>query len=169
MQKKVFNFEFVDLGLSVKWATMNVGAKSVEDYGNYYSWRDVINVSELDWNEFLRKELETEVDLGLGCRMPLDEELNELIENCNWEWVIENGVSGYKIKSKVSENEIFMPAAGIISGEKLYYDGDCGYYISSSMSKEKPNGAVELIFRKGYKDKYIAGPYCKRSIRLVKK
>ena len=30
--------EFVDLGISVKWATMNVGATSVTDYGKYYAW-----------------------------------------------------------------------------------------------------------------------------------
>ncbi|WP_290091377.1 PEGA domain-containing protein, partial [uncultured Muribaculum sp.] len=30
--------EYVDLGLSVKWAACNVGASSPEDYGNYYAW-----------------------------------------------------------------------------------------------------------------------------------
>lgn len=30
--------EYVDLGLSVKWATMNVGAESPEDYGDYFAW-----------------------------------------------------------------------------------------------------------------------------------
>lgn len=30
--------EYVDLGLSVKWATMNVGASSMEDYGDYFAW-----------------------------------------------------------------------------------------------------------------------------------
>ena len=30
--------EEVDLGLSVKWANMNVGAESVDEWGNYYSW-----------------------------------------------------------------------------------------------------------------------------------
>lgn len=30
--------EWVDLGLSVKWATCNVGASKPEDYGNYYAW-----------------------------------------------------------------------------------------------------------------------------------
>ena len=32
--------EYVDLGLSVKWATMNVGATSVTDYGLYFQWGD---------------------------------------------------------------------------------------------------------------------------------
>ena len=30
--------EYVDLGLSVKWATFNVGATSPEDYGDYFAW-----------------------------------------------------------------------------------------------------------------------------------
>ena len=30
--------EYVDLGLSVKWATMNVGAESETDRGNYFAW-----------------------------------------------------------------------------------------------------------------------------------
>ena len=31
-------YEYVDLGLSVKWATFNVGAEKLEDYGDYYAW-----------------------------------------------------------------------------------------------------------------------------------
>lgn len=30
--------EYVDLGLSVKWATMNVGATTPEEYGDYFAW-----------------------------------------------------------------------------------------------------------------------------------
>ena len=32
------NHEWVELGLSVKWATCNVGANSPEKYGDYYAW-----------------------------------------------------------------------------------------------------------------------------------
>ena len=32
----------VDLGLSVKWASCNVGANSPEDYGDYFAWGEVI-------------------------------------------------------------------------------------------------------------------------------
>ena len=31
----------IDLGLSVKWATFNVGATAPEEYGDYYTWGDV--------------------------------------------------------------------------------------------------------------------------------
>lgn len=30
--------DYFDLGLSVKWATCNVGASKPSDYGNYYAW-----------------------------------------------------------------------------------------------------------------------------------
>lgn len=34
--------EAVDLGLSVKWATCNVGANAPEEYGLYFAWGDTI-------------------------------------------------------------------------------------------------------------------------------
>ena len=43
-EKEYFNggsdnsHEAVDLGLSVKWATMNVGANAPEEYGDYFAW-----------------------------------------------------------------------------------------------------------------------------------
>ena len=36
--KKNDGHEFVDLGLSVKWATCNVGASSPKEYGSYFAW-----------------------------------------------------------------------------------------------------------------------------------
>lgn len=33
--------EYVDLGLSVKWATCNLGANAPEEYGDYYTWGDI--------------------------------------------------------------------------------------------------------------------------------
>lgn len=33
--------EYVDLGLSVKWATCNLGATKPEEYGSYFMWGDV--------------------------------------------------------------------------------------------------------------------------------
>lgn len=47
-------YEYVDLGLSVKWATCNVGASSPEEFGGYYQWagtRDVTSTNiKLDWD-----------------------------------------------------------------------------------------------------------------------
>ncbi len=44
--------EYVDLGLSVKWATCNVGAETPEDYGDYFAWGEAKPKSTYDWNTY---------------------------------------------------------------------------------------------------------------------
>lgn len=41
--------EYVDMGLSVKWATCNVGSSSPSDYGNYYGWGEIDPKSSYSW------------------------------------------------------------------------------------------------------------------------
>ena len=46
--------EYVDLGLSVKWATFNLGATTPDDYGDYYAWgetetKEVFTPKEYKW------------------------------------------------------------------------------------------------------------------------
>ena len=42
----------VDLGLSVKWATCNVGADNPEDYGDYYAWGETETKSTYNWSTY---------------------------------------------------------------------------------------------------------------------
>ena len=42
--------EAVDLGLSVKWASYNVGAKNVEGRGSYFAWGETSEKSNYDWS-----------------------------------------------------------------------------------------------------------------------
>ena len=50
----VSEMEYVDLGLSVKWATCNLGASKPTEYGGYYQWAGTKDVSDtgiyLDWS-----------------------------------------------------------------------------------------------------------------------
>ena len=125
--------EYVDLGLSVKWATFNVGASVPEDYGDYFAWGEVEPKDEYSWenykwcdgtesvmtkyNDVDNKSILDEeddaakVNWGGEWRMPTDEELTELREKCTWEWTMHNGVNGYKVIG-VNENSIFLPATG---------------------------------------------------------
>lgn len=43
--------EAVDLGLSVKWASYNVGAKTPDGYGSYFAWGETAEKSNYDWSE----------------------------------------------------------------------------------------------------------------------
>lgn len=44
--------EYVDLGLSVKWATFNVGATSPEEYGDYFAWAETTPKSDYTWKTY---------------------------------------------------------------------------------------------------------------------
>ena len=44
--------EAVDLGLSVMWATCNVGASSPEDYGDYFAWGETQPKENYDWTTY---------------------------------------------------------------------------------------------------------------------
>jgi hypothetical protein len=124
--------KFVDLGLSVKWATANIGANKPEDHGDYFAWGEVINKSEyqFDWNtykwsngdendltKYNTKEEKGVVDnkivlerkddaafarWGGNWRIPTEAEWQELIDYCTWTWSSINGIEGYKIKSTIS-------------------------------------------------------------------
>ena len=45
-------YEFVDLGLSVNWATCNVGAEKPEDYGDYYAWGETEPKTDYSWENY---------------------------------------------------------------------------------------------------------------------
>ena len=39
-------YGYVDMGLSVKWATFDIGATKVGEYGKYFQWGDIIGYTE---------------------------------------------------------------------------------------------------------------------------
>ena len=160
---------YVDLGLSVKWATMNVGASSPEDYGDYFAWGETSTKSTYSWSTYkycngsettLTKyntqssygivDNKTQLDLtddaaranwGGAWRMPTDAEQTELRNNCTWTSTRQNGVKGYKVTSKSNGNSIFLPAAGFRNDSSLYYAGSICKYWSSSLGTDRPDGA----------------------------
>ena len=44
--------EYVDLGLSVKWATCNVGANKPEEYGDYFAWGETKPKNIYNWSTY---------------------------------------------------------------------------------------------------------------------
>ena len=44
--------EMVDLGLSVKWASFNVGASAPEEYGNYFAWGETEPKEDYSWSTY---------------------------------------------------------------------------------------------------------------------
>lgn len=166
--------EYVDLGLSVKWATCNIGASSPEEYGDYFAWGETAPKSDDSWTSYKwcegtdstltkyninsdygivddRTRLEMEDDAacanwGEKWRMPTDAEWSELMDNCISMWTIQNGVLGRKFVSKKNGNSIFLPTAGRWYEGSLVDARSHGYYWSSTLCTDAPDNAYCVDF-----------------------
>ena len=135
--------EFVDLGLSVKWAVCNVGTDRPEGGGDLYAWGETETKSSYtEFNSITFDKRfgniggDSQYDAarnkwGGSWRLPTNSEWQELIDNCTWQWTSRNGVNGYKVTSNRNSRSIFLPA--IFSGETSpCSQGDYGAYWSST-------------------------------------
>ena len=160
--------EAVDLGLSVKWANMNVGAKKESGFGTYFAWGETQPKEYYSWktyawsrgdSQFLTKYSTTDkrtqlaladdaarTNLGGEWRMPTVDEYEELIANCTWQWITKDGVNGYKITSKKTGNSIFLPITGCRFYADIQLRGVSGIYWTSSLYTANPNKAWCLEF-----------------------
>ena len=167
--------EAVDLGLpsGTKWANMNVGAETPEDYGSYFAWGETQSKDKYSWSTYLYwndSDGEGDVDSGelanLGSdiagteydaatanwgspwRMPSKEQVQELLDNTTSTWTTQNGVNGYRFTGS-NGNSVFLPAAGYGWDSDLGTAGSNGYYWSSSLGEGYPGYARRLGFDLG--------------------
>jgi len=130
VQGRINDYEYVDLGLSVKWATHNVGTDKPEEVGAYYAWgekkekkkysfdncktipqkpknewervRDMDNIGGNEKYDVARAKW------GAPWRLPSKEECEELKDKCKWEYTTLNSIEGYKVTGP-NGNSIFLP------------------------------------------------------------
>ena len=184
----------VDLGLSVKWASCNVGATAPEEYGGYYAWGETEEKSDYSWKNYKylnnakgviskycshddgigvidnKTTLEPADDVasvkwGGKWRMPTLDEIKELKDNCTWEWTTLDGVNGYRVTGPNS-NSIFLPAAGYRYGTEIMFLG-LGHYWSSSLGRDSSQCGYVLGFNSDKYDRYIGKRYIGNPVRPV--
>ncbi|MCR4664309.1 MAG: leucine-rich repeat protein [Paludibacteraceae bacterium] len=135
-----------------KWATMNIGASSPEDVGDYFMWGGTTaNPSSCSWSSCPYKgsnqnsspytkygvagdgnlELDKEDDAaaqvwGCGWRIPTREEYEDLLANCTVTY--SSAKKGYTFTSKEDPSlSIFMPTAGYKKDNTVWYDDGSKY------------------------------------------
>ncbi len=174
----LYEHEDIDLGLSVKWASCNIGAEEPSDYGDYYAW------GEIEPNlEYTKENCKTWLK-GIGCiagnpkfdaaraswgdpwRMPTQEEVEELINKCKCEWTIHKGHKGCKITGP-NGNSIFLPTAGWRSMTSLNNVGKSGNYWSATPDEDDTDYACSFDFNNGYFDEGWSYRYYGLSVRPV--
>lgn len=153
------NYECVDLGLSVKWATWNLNASSPEEYGSLISWGELSGKPQYDLSEYkwysngdftkyntadTKMSLDAEDDavyvrLGGKWRMPTKDEFEELRENCTITDETVNTIRGRRFTSKkngYTDKSIFLPYAGRNQYQSTQYEGVLGFYWSSNRNTD---------------------------------
>ena len=179
--KSIINgHEYVDLGLpsGLKWATCNVGASSHEEYGDYYAWGEVETKSKYTednsktyggWINDISGKSKYDVarsKWGGSWRLPTTIELEELKNNCKWEWTTINGKKGYEVTGP-NGNSIFLPAAGYRRGSSLYHAGEGSFSWSSTPGGINYDCAFDLNFSSSYRNVDWSYRYYGQSVRPV--
>lgn len=180
----------------LKWAKCNVGAENETDYGDYFMWGDIKDKSNADcsWSSYIygdgyefskyntengccgiidnkttldHKDDAARAYMGDKWRMPSKDEIEELVDNTDNEWITNyNGtaVNGMKFISKTDKSKyIFIPASGFRSASSFYSQGSCGSVWSSSLDASFPYVAWNLEFDsigiRAYSDEYCSREY----------
>lgn len=135
--------EYVDLGLpsGTLWATMNVGATSPTECGNYYMYG--MGSKTYDSTDTPYSGTENPLDLskdtarqtwGGDWHMPTKTQMEELVANTTYQWIEDyqgSGVNG-GLFTATNGNSIFFPANGYWEIGSQYDVGDYGNYWGSS-------------------------------------
>ena len=175
-------YEAVDLGLTVRWATFNIGATAPEGYGDLFAWGETTakeNYAETAYAYYKNGQYEyigvnictTKYDVakqlwGGSWRLPTRSEIRDLTTLCTWELETLNGINGYRVTGPTG-NSIFLPAAGYQDGMERKEAGTGGFYWSGNLNRSMTSAAYNLNFR-GYDEEWSASRAYGFSVRAVK-
>lgn len=163
---KINGHDYVDLGLSVKWATCNIGATSPGEFGDFYAWGETSTKETYTKENSLTMEKTMEYLAGNRkedpstwgktmkdiagdsiydvarvkwkgtWRLPKKKEMNELAYKCKFKWGKINGYEGVLITGP-NGNNIFLPASGTKQGSELYCFRESGRYWGATPGATK--------------------------------
>ena len=146
-----YGYDYVDLALpsGTLWGTMNVGAQSSSDPGDYFTYGDIytsqsyteddyylFNGEGQEYNKYNSTDGKTELELmddaaNESCHgewhIPTADQWDELL--INTERTVGNGGVTF---TGANGNSIFLPATGVMVGNSLE-NSSVAFYLSSSL------------------------------------
>lgn len=144
----------VDLGLSVKWASWDVGASKIGEYGGLFGWADPSGEkTSKEYSDYPTSSppsdiCGTEYDIahvawGGDWRLPTYEEIKELSDECKWYRAYLNGDSCIEVVGP-NGNSIILPFAGARYGTESRNPKN-GYFWSGTLYQDDTKYAWGLI------------------------
>lgn len=172
--ESVISTEAVDLGLSIPWANMNLGAASQEEKGDYYAWgetetKDTFTFENYKWADLQKNDYYSKYNIDESCgsldykyaldpeddaahvmlgskwRIPSSAEIDELVEKCTTVSETLEGITCIKFTGP-NGNSIYIPTSSYIWGRELHESAP-GQVSSLAFS------ASPLVLRT-YEDRY---------------
>lgn len=159
-ETEVNGYTAVDLGLSVLWASCNVGAEDIDDAGYYYAWGETSTKSSYTSSNSVTYGVDVDdfsgdatydaarAVMGGTWRIPTLDEMDELISECEWSYVYVNSTYGYKVTGD-NGNYIFLPIRGYYSNSSLTSSTSHGAYWTSTPCSST-NYAYNLAMNSSY-------------------
>lgn len=138
----------VDLGLSVKWASWNLGASRSYQPGCFYlfgqpgSWSSYSKAASVTGSDADPASL----GLGDGWQSPTMKQCLELINKCTWVAGSENGKPGFLVYGvgDYSCNYIFIPAAGYVNASAVRSGDGSRVFLWSGEISDSPDKAYAI-------------------------
>ena len=172
-----YNFDLdndlVDLGLSVKWARFNIGAKKESDLGGLFGFGDLTgcmtSIAPADYAsaDIYRTASDLAYKVYQGkATLPTAADFEELFSVCKKEWTVQGGVSGYKFTGP-NGNSIFLPAAGSRIGSEVADASTEGYYLTGTVNPTDSKFAISYQFNSGINTKTTTPVYQAMAVRAV--
>lgn len=153
------------------WTNMNVGATAPEQYGDFYAWGETLTkdlpytTNIYKWNNGTtttltkycfdskygiidsKSTLDPADDAayknwGTTWRTPSEEQYEELVNNCSWEWTTVKGVPGSRFTGCTGKS-IFIPAGGYIKQGEHLLEGEKTVLWTNTLDPESPGKAYD--------------------------
>lgn len=153
--------EFIDLGLSVDWCSVNIGASNTSQSGDLFAWGEIEPRKSFSMENYKYRDPENEQwtqNIGSNIsetqydpatvrnkewRLPTQKELLELCEKCIWIWIDNETFCGYEVVGP-NGNHIFLPIGGLDSFGST--NAKSGNYWSGTLSQGLGRTAISLTF-----------------------
>ena len=156
----------VDLALpsGVLWCEHNVGASRPEEAGLYFSWGNVKGYAAGASYSFSQANYEASAGFTLGGDIPVNDafdmahhnmggqwrlprysEIMELVDNCDCEYISQDGVPGCRFTSRINGNSIFLPLVGTWEDTSIEGAGEWAYYLCAHFFATWHSGSGLLV------------------------
>lgn len=167
----------IDMGLGVRWAPQNIGAKKSSEVGNYFAWGEIQTKDSFTEDNYISpykgigrgdsgfQTIDAENDAatqlwGDKWRMPTMDEIGALRSTCTVSSpVTRDGVVGFVFKSNINGAELFFPAGGSKVGTNATHNSADMCYWTSTVYTSSLNEEQRVNWATCIKGNYSEDPY----------